>query len=74
MNYLQFIGLQDVNVGVIRFIILMNESQIGHIRPHLKGSGDFTIDVRFAHFRRVFANFVSQLFLGPTTSCNKISQ
>jgi hypothetical protein len=37
----------------------MDEGQIGHVRPHLKGSGDFTIHVSWAHIRRVFLNFIS---------------
>jgi hypothetical protein len=50
----------------------MDEGQIGHVRPHLKGSGDFTIHVRWAHIRRVFLNFISQLilFLRPLAPCS----
>jgi hypothetical protein len=49
----------------------MDEGQIGHVRPHLKGSGDFTIHVRWAHIRRVFLNFISQLFLRPLAPCSE---
>jgi hypothetical protein len=44
----------------------MDEGHIGHVCPHLKGSGDFAIHVRLAHtIRRVILNFVSQLFFRP---------
>jgi hypothetical protein len=34
----------------------MDKGQIGHVRPHLKRFGDFTINVVFAHIRRVLLN------------------
>jgi hypothetical protein len=57
--FIKSIYIQDVDVDVSLCIVDMDEGQIGHVRPHLKGSGDFTIDVRWAYIRRVFFNFVS---------------
>jgi hypothetical protein len=48
----------------------MDKGQIGHVRPHLKRFGDFTINVVFAHIRRVLLNGISYLFIRPTIPCS----
>ena len=47
---------------------LGSEFEFRHFLPHLKSSGDFSIDVWIFQFRRVFQNAISQVLFFPAAN------